>query len=94
MGGGGRILGCETTCDHYVSDRRQENLFILERTVTHERITTNARVVYTEDTVCIRTEESIHIVFKPNKRWNIVKMCDKSIPRANCIWKKTVHVSI
>ena len=29
-----------------------------------------------------------------DKRWNVVKVCDKSIPRGNGIRKETVHVSI
>ena len=55
-------------------------------------ITETFRIVYTENTVCIRTEGSIHIVFKPSKRWNIVKVRDKNIPRGNGIRKETVHV--
>ena len=38
-------------------------------------------------------ESKIKYGFEDINLWNIIKMSDNTIPRSNCLWKETVHVS-
>ena len=51
-------------------------------------------IMYAENTFDHRTKESINMFFKNIKRWDVIKMFNKDIPRSSRIREKTIHVSV
>ena len=48
----------------------------------------------TEHTFGLRTKKSYNMIFKDIKRWRTLKMCNKYVPRRNCVREKTLHVPL
>ena len=59
-----------------------------------KEISMSRRIMYTENSLGLRSKKSINMFFKNIKRWDIIKMFNKNIPGGNCIREETIHVSV